>query len=644
MKRAVVAAVAVLVVVPLAGFVTARVLLDGKALKTRAIEAVRRATGRELTIAGPVRLAWSLTPRLEASDISLANPPGMSRPAMAHVARVEAEVGLLPLLSRRVEIARIRLERPDVLLERDAEGRANWEFPLPPAEASAAPATPSAAPRMMVVVGQVDVLDGMLGFRQGGTALALTAPHVAYSSASGRVDGELALAGTAVSVGGTIGPLGAGALPLDLKLEGAGFSLGVNGTAAEAAVSARLPDLQRLAAMAGTALPPLRDLALQARVALAPGEVRLSGLQLTSAQGDVAGDVRLGFAPLPSLRGSLVSKRIDLDSLTQAAPAPAGRPAGPPGLTQSPPVPAVARPERVLPDGPLPFALLRRADADVQATAAEVVWRGRPYKDVKARLVMQDGRAQLDPFSLMGPGGPVQGKLLADAASDPPSVALTLMAPGLAAGPVLMALGAPDGVTGTADVDLEVSGKGATWRALAATLNGRAGLAVADAEVENRWLQEVLGEVLRAANVPVEAGGRSRVRCLAVRADAAAGQVTTRALVLDTTRLRVEGEGGLALADERLDLHLRPQLLAGGAQITVPVKVAGTLRSPKPTLDPGAISPGRIGLTIGGASAADPCGPALALARNGRAGSVPAAVPEADRRVKPADLLRSLLR
>ena len=50
--------------------------LDGDAVRQRLEEAVRRATGRALTIAGPVRLAWSLAPPIEARDVSLANPPG----------------------------------------------------------------------------------------------------------------------------------------------------------------------------------------------------------------------------------------------------------------------------------------------------------------------------------------------------------------------------------------------------------------------------------------------------------------------------------------------------------------------------------------------------------------------------------------
>ena len=120
MKRFLLTLLAILIALPLGALAAVHFLLDGDAVRAQAANAVRRSTGRELVIAGPIRLAWSLTPAIEARDVSLLNPPGMSRAATAHVDRVEAEVALLPLLERRVEVRRIVLAGADVLLERDA--------------------------------------------------------------------------------------------------------------------------------------------------------------------------------------------------------------------------------------------------------------------------------------------------------------------------------------------------------------------------------------------------------------------------------------------------------------------------------------------------------------------------------------------
>src|SRR5712672_1048257 len=72
-------------------------------------ERVKAATGRDFVIAGRLDLALSLTPTLTVRNVRLANPPGFSRPDMATIAKLEAQVALWPLLSRRVEIKRFDL-------------------------------------------------------------------------------------------------------------------------------------------------------------------------------------------------------------------------------------------------------------------------------------------------------------------------------------------------------------------------------------------------------------------------------------------------------------------------------------------------------------------------------------------------------
>ena len=114
---------------------------DPNTQKDRIIDAVRRATGRELVLAGPLKLSLGWTPALEAEDAALSNRAGGSRPQMATVARLQASVALLPLLSGRVEIESVTLDRPDILLETDAQGVGNWQFQRP--VVVAAPGVPS---------------------------------------------------------------------------------------------------------------------------------------------------------------------------------------------------------------------------------------------------------------------------------------------------------------------------------------------------------------------------------------------------------------------------------------------------------------------------------------------------------------------
>ncbi|RKK01937.1 AsmA family protein, partial [Teichococcus wenyumeiae] len=140
-RRALIA-LAVVVAVPLAGYATLRVLLRDDVLRPRLIAAVHQATGRDLTLSGPIGLKLSLVPTVTLEGVALSNAPGGSRPQMLTARRVEARLALIPLFSRRVAFEQVTLIEPDLLLERGAQGQGNWVF-APPAPAEAPP--PAAA-------------------------------------------------------------------------------------------------------------------------------------------------------------------------------------------------------------------------------------------------------------------------------------------------------------------------------------------------------------------------------------------------------------------------------------------------------------------------------------------------------------------
>ena len=68
---------------------------------------VQSATGRTLTIAGPLELHLGLDPRLIANGVTLSNPPGCTRPDMVKIKTIELQVALLPLLRHEIRIQRL---------------------------------------------------------------------------------------------------------------------------------------------------------------------------------------------------------------------------------------------------------------------------------------------------------------------------------------------------------------------------------------------------------------------------------------------------------------------------------------------------------------------------------------------------------
>lgn len=756
MKRGWVVVVAVVVAVPLVAVGAASWFLDSDAIKARLVEQVQRATGRTLTIAGPVGLAWALSPTLVLNDVALSNPPGFPTPTMAHVARIEARIGLGGLLQRRVVIERVVVVAPSVKLERDAAGQPNWTFNSPQTQAVAAPVSAPHGERLALSIGAVDVTGATIGWEHQ----TVTAPHLAYDPDTGGVSGTLAANGTALALSGTAGPFGSAAFPVDLHLIGSGVRAGLLGTSASATLTVAAADLSSLSPLVGRPLPPIHDVSvvttlpgpsafhaqfgaatlgrlaigntsltaaslndqavitahatlgtlplemnghigsvgallrgtapvdarvqapglsitgagtvdsigdgtmqvgvtapdlgasgqqaglrlpalhdLKATAVLTsqPGRAALTGLHLTSAQGHLEGDLTLGYGGRPSLKGTLTSQSFDLQAFKTPASAPAAPTAAP-----AAPAPAAPQPARLIPDTALPFNELRAADADLTMTAAALHVAGATYTNVVAHAVLANGTLRLDPVSTSLGTGTAHGTLQVAAAATPPTVHLTIDAPGLPFGAVIALDGGTASAPGTLDVRADVSGSGNTMHAIASTLTGRVGVALVDAQIDNAVLERLAAGSLREAGVSFDEAGNTTIRCGAVAADAAAGQVRLTALTLDTSRLALDGTGTVDFGSEALDLHLRPELRLGGG-LSVPIRVRGTLAAPKAQLDPGAFASGRVGITLGGPPPPDRCGPALAAAREGAAGPA-AAAPAPPRKLKPADILRGLLR
>ncbi len=106
-------------------------LVDWNSYKTGIQQQVKQATGRNLTIAGDLDLAILPAPRLLVKTIRFANAKNGSQPHMVSLEALDVQVRVLPLLQGRVEVASIQLIKPMILLERLADGRANWEFTPP---------------------------------------------------------------------------------------------------------------------------------------------------------------------------------------------------------------------------------------------------------------------------------------------------------------------------------------------------------------------------------------------------------------------------------------------------------------------------------------------------------------------------------
>lgn len=110
----------------LAALILPRVV-NPNAHKTRIAELVREHTGRTLTFGGDLSLSVFPWLGVRTGALSLSNAPGFGDAAFAAVQEADVRVRLLPLLSREVEVATVKVRGLTLNLARDTQGRGNWE-------------------------------------------------------------------------------------------------------------------------------------------------------------------------------------------------------------------------------------------------------------------------------------------------------------------------------------------------------------------------------------------------------------------------------------------------------------------------------------------------------------------------------------
>lgn len=299
-------------------------------LTNQAIIAVKQQTGRDLGIAGRRTLSLGPTSTVRLEDVTLGPAAGSGEPTVTAKA-IEADFDLLPLLFRRVEVGRLRVEEPTVSLDAKPATRS-------------APTASGSGPLPAYVIGDIDVRGGRVIWRDATGAAPATfdgldlkidrvvAGEPVSASFAGLWRGEK-VAGT-VRVASIEALVGGGSVPLAVKLTSAKGTLNADGEATIAAEptfkgkgSAATASLRDIAAWLGQPLPAGKGFA-EAR---ASGDVSVEAgrLSLTNARVVVDDTTFTGAvaAALPPARlkvtGKLAADRIDAGRYLDIAAEPA---------------------------------------------------------------------------------------------------------------------------------------------------------------------------------------------------------------------------------------------------------------------------------------------------------------------------------
>ena len=101
-------------------------LMDWNQYKGQIVDRVAYELGREFSVSGDISLSVIPQTKFSLQGVHIGNIESASVPHMARVNSVDVEVAFMPLLMGSIQIVRVILVEPTIVLERLADGRSNW--------------------------------------------------------------------------------------------------------------------------------------------------------------------------------------------------------------------------------------------------------------------------------------------------------------------------------------------------------------------------------------------------------------------------------------------------------------------------------------------------------------------------------------
>ena len=578
-------------------------------------EQVRKTTGRDFAVRGP--LSIRLLPRIgvAADDVVLGNAPWGARKDMLMVQHARFDIALWPLLQGLVDIASVSFDGVDLLLETDRNGVGNWAMGRDGDANTPAPSGGGGAP-LRLHLSSLTLSNAKLAFRDGrsGNTHSVAVPKLALDAHG---DGQ-ALSATFDSgaqswqLKGQIGSVADLALnqadwPFDLQLASDGAATAAKGLlrrgtpprALEADISASLTKAVALAPWVAAAARVPLPAELKGRLNFAPQSLRLDGLQLSLAQQQLSGQIKAQGGNPWRIDAQLSSPSIDLARWL------------PPRSAGGTPAPASDR--RVFSNTPLALDALPAGPATLSLRVEQLRVPGLPpLSKLNLQLNAQPGRFRLDPMSAGVADGTLRGSLnLSTAAGAAPRVALQLQANKLSMDSLLKASGHSAYASGgQLQLRADLNGAGNTAQALAASASGELMLSLTDTTLGSGVSPlgtDVLRRLLQAVTLKPQPAAQSRIDCAVVRLPLKNGVATVdRSIALETDQLSVSAKGEVRLDDETLALAFRPTPKTGlnvnPMNLAQLVVLKGPWQDPKLTLDAQGVAGMAASLGLAGAT------------------------------------------
>jgi hypothetical protein len=606
-------------------------LIPDSTWRSLLVKVISAQTNRKATISGETKVhLFSLHPSVAVGDFSLANADWIRERPMIKVEHISATLSWVSLLRLHLVFPRVEIRSPNIDLERDQDGRANWDFTTPGAR-KPAPQRPTNAASLPAIQ-QFILSDGKLTASDAIRKLKFKGEMAVAEHNGGSGETALHLRGKGDLNG----------KPFDLRLHGGPlldvdpakpYDFDAEVHAADIRLDAHTEvkhpfdlgsvttkfhlsgkDLADVYYLTGLALPNTPPYDLSGTVLRDNLKFRVEDFKGRLGGSDIGGTLSIDAdRDRPLLKADLRSALLNIEDLAAPLGTQASAETKSDTLAQSNGQasdtnpkskagkrarPAVAKADLqikdtgfLLPDADLQVKRVRGMDAEVNYEAVSIHTEKMPIKKLRFRLRLDDGRMTFDPLHFTLPGGQFSGTVAVNAKPNVPVTDLDMKLDHVDLSQIKSKGGADAPLGGQMVGRIRLHGTGSSVHKMAADATGDVTFVIPSGVIRAAFAELTGINVAKGLNLLLtKKEDKTEIRCGVASFRAEDGDLKAQSLLVDTTHVLVTGGGDINLKDEGLHIELRgkPKEVRM-VRLRAPIEIHGTLAHPDIGVEPGHV-------------------------------------------------------
>ena len=573
--------------------------------------------GRRFEITDRLSVSLGRTTTVRLDGVELANPDWASEPFLLKAKAAEFDIKLFSLFSGKVDLPRIALFEPQIGLQIEPDGRRTWALSRDTSDTSATPK-----------IGELKVDRGVLKYRaadKGADMSVLftldepTMPQQGTAQlplgfkASGKWNNE-----SFTAVGRTGGVLKLSrdlteSFPMEVSAQTGRTTLKATGTVENlqefsglnAAIDIQGRNLDELYKLAGVVLPSTPPYKLRGQISKLGQVWSTTKIQGMLGKSDIAGDMSFDTSQkTPLLTGKIRSKILDFDDLRPVIGLPvksaaAGSTTKEVSAVLSQKAVSANTQRKMLPTATLDLVKLKAMNADVTYSALDIRHiKELPLDKGNVHVKLNNGVLRLEPLALGVAGGSLAGQITIDVNVMPATFDTKFDLRAVQLNKLFPTIENTKSSLGKISGQVALKGRGNSMAQMLGSASGDVAVLMGRGELSNILLEYIGldgGEVIKFF---LRGDRNVELRCAAAAFEVKQGLMASKVILLDTSDTVINGFGQINLANETLDMVLKPEPKDKSIlSLRSPLKIGGTFAAPTAGPDKAALA-GRAGLAI----------------------------------------------